>query len=187
MAISHRRLTLERFLELPEEEPPLEFEEGRAEPKMTPRARHSSLQAELIARLLPAARRARARVLPELRVTFGGRSYVPDLSLILIERLPRESDGTIADIVPLAPDIAIEIRSPGQSLSSLIRRCNWYVANGVRLALVVDPDDRSVFLFRPGVPVHVLRGDERIDLGDVLPGFAVTPRRLFASLRVVSA
>lgn len=44
------------------------------------------------------------------------------------------------------PDLIVEIASPGQSISALVRRCLWYVQEGVAVALLVDPDDRSVLV-----------------------------------------
>jgi Uma2 family endonuclease len=78
----------------------------------------------------------------------------------------------------------VEIVSPKQSVNTLIRRYLWCVAHGVRIAVLVDPGDRSVVLFRPGQLPRALRGDDRIDLDDVLPGFRLTAADLFASLRL---
>ena len=51
MAITSTPLTLEQFLALPEEEPPLEFADGVVSQKVSPKTRHSALQAELVERL----------------------------------------------------------------------------------------------------------------------------------------
>src|SRR5579864_1874767 len=79
MTVAPTQLTLEEFLKLPEEEPALEFEDGAVTSKVWPKGRHSTLQAELIERLNQSGRpRKLARAFPELRVTFGGASFVPD-------------------------------------------------------------------------------------------------------------
>jgi Uma2 family endonuclease len=82
------------------------------------------------------------------------------------------------------PDVAIEIVSPRQSVTALVRRCLWYVAKGVRLTLVIDPHDESVLLFRPDTPPIALRGSDAIDLTEVLPEFRLTVEDLFASLYI---
>jgi Uma2 family endonuclease len=69
-------------------------------------------------------------------------------------------------------------------VNALVRRCLWYVANGVALALLVDPADRSVLLFRPDAMPIARSGTEQLDLGDILPSFALTVEELFASLRI---
>jgi Uma2 family endonuclease len=80
------------------------------------------------------------------------------------------------------PDIAIEIVSPGQAVPDLMEKCIWYVKNGVRIALIADPDEEVVYRFRPDALPDILRDDDRIDLDEVLPGFELTVNELFASL-----
>lgn len=184
MTVASERLTLEAFLRLPAEEPPNEFADGVVTPKMSPKGRHAVLQAELIKQLDSCALPGKlARVFPELRVTFGGASYVPDLVLYRWQRVPVEPDGQVANDFFLPPDIAIEIASPEQSITALVRRCLWYVANGVQLALLVDPADQSVLAFRPCRPATAWCGSDRIDLSELLPTCALTVDDLFAALR----
>src|SRR5690242_18087723 len=119
-----RALTLEEFLVLPEQKPELEYEDGEVTQKVSPKARHSVLQsacAEAVDRRY--RRRKVAMAFPELRCTFGGQSYVPDVSVLRWDRIPRTADGRVADDVLWPPDIAIEIVSPGQSVNALVRRC----------------------------------------------------------------
>jgi Uma2 family endonuclease len=53
----------------------------------------------------------------------------------------------------------------------------------VNVALVVDPDDESILVFRAGANPRAVRGAERVDLAEVLPGFELTAEQVFASLR----
>jgi Uma2 family endonuclease len=184
MAVTSAGLTLEEFLRLPEEEPTLEFAEGVVTRKVSPKGRHSTLQGELIKQLDKAGLPRRvARAFPELRATFGGASYVPDVSVYRWERIPRDDRGRVADDFREPPDIAVEIVSPEQSVNGLVRRCLWYVAHGVRVALLVDPADESVLAFRPDRQASAWRGPDRIDLSEVLPDLELTAEQLFASLR----
>ena len=89
------------------------------------------------------------------------------------------------DDVFIAPDIAVEIVSPGQSVTDLLLRCLWYVSNGVRIALLIDPDRQSVVLFRPGSEPIALRDTGTLDLGDVIPEFSLDVADLFARDGVV--
>jgi Uma2 family endonuclease len=142
MAIAHSPITLEQFLALPEEEPALEYEDGRASQKASPKGHHSRLQVSLVVTVNSEYEPARvASAFSELRATFGGRSYVPDVSIYRWERIPRMPDGRIAQNFDLPPDIVVEIVSPGQSVTALVRRCIWYTQNGVVVALLVDPAD----------------------------------------------
>jgi len=183
MAVASRPLTLEAFSKLPEEEPPLEFSDGAATPKMSPTGRHAALQAELVKQLdrsgLPDKL---VRAFPELRVTFGGSSYVPDIAVYRWQRIPVDADGRIADDFREPPDIIIEIASPEQSVNALVRRCLWYVRNSVQFALLVDPADKSVLAFCPDRQATAWRASDRIDLSEILPDFVLTAEQLFASL-----
>ena len=184
MTVASTRLTLEEFLKLPEEEPALEFTDGAVTQKMSPKGRHAALQAELVKQLdrcgLPGKV---ARVFPELRATFGGASCVPDVAVYRWQRIPVDANGRVADDFLEPPDIAIEIASPEQSVNALVRRCLWYVANGVQIALLVDPADESVLAFRPVRQASAWRASDRIDLREVLLDFELTVEQLFASLR----
>ncbi len=185
MAISQRRLTLAEFLELPEQEPPLEFEEGTVVPKVSPRGKHSLLQfafCQLINQFAQPRRLALA--FPELRTSFGGRSVVPDVSVYRWDRIPTDSDNNVANEFSEPPDLAIEIVSPDQSVNALIERCVWYVAHGVKAALLVDPSNRSIVVFRSDHLPSVGRGPDEIDVADVLPGFQLTVERLFAAMTI---
>ena len=183
MVVARSGLTLEQFLALPERKPALEFEDGVITRKVSPKARHGKIQF-VLARIFDAAAPPRTiHVLPEIRFSVPGRSYVPDLGIYLWDRVPVGPDGEIEDDLFTPPGVAVEIVSPKQSVTTLMRKCLWYVANGAKAALLVDPDDKTVFLFRPGGSTQALRGDDPIDLADILPAFRLTPGELFASLR----
>lgn len=183
MAVAPKPLTLEQFLELPQEELSLEFMDGVVTQKVSPKGQHNGLQAELVERLNQAARSSRlARAFPELRATFGGASYVPDVSVYRWDRIPREVSGRIANDFLIPPDITIEIVSPEQSTNALVRRCLWYVAHGIAAALLVDPLDESVLAFRADQEVGDWHARDQIDLTEILPDFELTVEQLFASL-----
>jgi Uma2 family endonuclease len=185
VALPERRLTLEEFLALPEEEPALEFEEGVVTQKVSPQGQHSALQtglAKLVDRLVEPGKRGRA--FTELRVTFGRRSYVPDVVVYRTERIPVDARGRIQNVFTVPPDVAVEIVSPGQSTNRLVRRCLWYVAHGVKAALLLDPSDESILLFRPDQMPRGLGEADEIDLSDVVPGLNLAVRAVFAALLV---
>jgi Uma2 family endonuclease len=124
MAVAPKPLTLEEFIELSEEEPPLEFADGVVTRKVSPKGQHSALQAELVERFNQSARpRKLARAFPELRATFGGASRVPDVAVYRWDRIPRDASGRVANDFSEPPDIAVEIASPEQSANALVRRC----------------------------------------------------------------
>jgi Uma2 family endonuclease len=185
MAIEQQRMTLEEFLALPEEEPALELEaDGTVTQKVSPKGKHSSLQRGLLKLFDGFAEPRRvALALPELRTVFAGAAYVPDVSVYRWERVAWTTEGEVPDDFTEPPDIAIEIVSPGQNVTRLVRRCIWYVEHGVTLALLVDPTDRSVLRFSRGSTTRALHDQDHIDLSDVLPDFQATVEKLFNLLK----
>ena len=180
MTITGRRLTLDEFLALPEAEPALEYADGEVTQKVSPNAWHGKLQF-VIAELLD--RPGVSSAFTETRTTYAGRSFVPDVIAFAWNRTPLDEHGEIPLYVSIPPDVAVEIRSPGQSLREQVERCRWYVANGVRVAPLVDPIERTVRLFRRDGERGPLRGDDVVDVSDVVVGCAFTVNELFAALR----
>ena len=183
MAISQRRLSLEEFLRLPEDEPALELVAGRVTQKVSPKGPHGKLEARL-AWLFDSFGEPDelASSFVETRVSFAGDSLVPDVVVYRWDRIPRDAHGEVAEDFMTAPDIAIEIFSPGQTLRDLVDRCRWFVANGVEISLLIHARQRTVTLFRAGAEPEALTGDARIDLDGVLPGFQLTVNGLFRAL-----
>jgi Uma2 family endonuclease len=185
MAIEEKAPSLEQFLQLPEEEPALEFIDGGVRQKVSPQVWHSRLQVALLDHLNSVAfPKRRALAFSELRSTFAGSSRVPDISVFRWDRISKDDSGRLLKVSLEPPDIVVDIVSPEQSVNSLIQRSLWFVANGVHIALLVDPDDESVIAFLSGEKLTVWRRADRIDLGELLPGFELTVEALFSSLHM---
>jgi Uma2 family endonuclease len=183
MAIARRGLTLEDFLALPEEKPALEYVDGVVMQKVAPLYEHSVLQRQLMLQLeSQLAPRRLGHVFPELRVSFGGRSHVPDLTVYRHERLPRRTPGRRIGELFIPPDLAIEIISPGQSPTKLAQQCQWYVDNGVKVALLVEDRRERIRVFRAGVPPAVQRRGDTIALDEIVPGLRLVVDDVFAAL-----
>jgi Uma2 family endonuclease len=185
MALTER-LTLEQFLRLPEQQPGLEYERGVISQKMPPMARHSRLQVGLCIRFESHGYPEQvATAFSEVRVTWPdeGISYVPDVSAYRVDRVPVDLDGDVSDQLDVLPDVAVEISSPGQGLIRQMERCRWYVAHGIPVVLLVRPERRAIWTFRPGIESGPLQGDDAIDLGDILEGLSFTVAELFGAMR----
>ena len=185
MAITPQTMTLDEFLERYELDPVLEYERGVVTEKMAPTWHHGVLAALLShwinSFVLP---RKLGMAVPELRTTdvASGVSRVPDVSLYTWDRIERDPKAQErASFAP--PDIAIEIASPGQSRRKQIERCQQFVALGTRIALMVDPRTRTIVDVRPRQAERRLRGDDIVDLGEVIPGLSASVNELFAAMR----
>lgn len=174
-----QRMTLEEFLALPEQKPALEYADGMVTQKMAPTPDHIELQAIFRNAFNEVAEQTRlGRTFADIRFRDGDLVQVPDVGFYCRARLRTLPGGRYAPNQGV-PDIAIEIVSPGQSVTSQILKCQRYLALGALIALVVDPDDEVILAFRSGQPLRVLQGDDRIDVDELLPGFMLTVRELF--------
>ena len=182
-AVIFEGLTLEEFLRLPEAKPALEYLDGKVVQKVSPKVTHSVFQRNFLVHLDGHAHARRlGRCYPELRCTFGGRSLVFDLSDFARGRLPRDQQGQFLDDVFLPPDLAVEILSRGQTIRKMTSRLEFCVRSGVRLAWLVQPTKKRVFVFRPGRPNEILEGAVVLSGEDVLPDLTLPLAELFGWL-----
>jgi Uma2 family endonuclease len=169
-------LTLDEFLLLPETKPASEFFAGQILQKPMPQGKHSTVQLDLGGDINGALKRQRiGRAYTELRCTFGGRSIVPDLAVFRWERIPRDPDGEVANSFLVAPDWTIEILSPDQSHSKVVRNILHCLEYGCEMGWLVDPMEKLVFVYfndRPLASFELAMVDAATVLLPV-PGFAV--------------
>jgi Uma2 family endonuclease len=176
-------LTLEQFLLLPEVKPPLEFLQGRVEQKVSPTLPHGAFTTGLASAINQYARPRRlSRAVVEVRCSFGGESFIPDLCVFARGRIPKDSRGQLVEKVFQAPDLAAEVISPGQTLVKLTARLDRCLRKGVRLAWLIQPRRRRVFVFHPGRPRQTLGLGDVLPGDDVLPGFALPLDEMFGWL-----
>jgi Uma2 family endonuclease len=141
-------VALEDFLKLPETKPASEFIDGQIIQKPMPQGKHSTIQGDLVPAINVALKPQRiARAYPELRCTFGGRSTVPDVAVFAWERIPRDDDGKVANVFALAPDWTIEILSPEQSQTKVVRNILHCLSHGTHMGWLIDPEEELVFVY----------------------------------------
>jgi Uma2 family endonuclease len=95
----------------------------------------------------------------------------PDFAFVRSERIP--PGGIPRGFWPGAPDLAIEVLSPDHRYVEIARKVQQYLDAGTRLIWIVEPEDRSVAIHRPGSAMIVFGEDGTIDGEDVLPGFTL--------------
>jgi Uma2 family endonuclease len=106
---------------------------------------------------------------------------IPDVSFLSIEKFPGgRFPGESAP--SLAPDIAIEVLSKGNTAKEMAEKLRDYFAAGARLVWYVDPQKRQVEVFTSPEQRRVVHEHETLDGGDVLPGFEMSLRELFTEL-----
>lgn len=88
------------------------------------------------------------------------------VSYARVPKIPPPQDLTAA------PELVVEVRSPSDRIGELTDKAGEYLRAGVTVVVVVDPEVRSVAVFRDDeLPYRLANGDE-LTLPDVLPGFS---------------
>ena len=80
--------------------------------------------------------------------------------------------------VPELPDIAIEVKSPDDSLKDMRSKARYYLANGTKLVWLVEPQKRFVEVYSLDDEQLLLEG-EMLDGGSVLPDFQMPVSAIF--------
>ena len=111
-------------------------------------------------------------VLDEVRQRVLG----PDVAFVRQERMTQPPQ---PGFFRGAPDLAVEVRSPSNSAREMATKARGYLAAGTRLVWVVDPDRRTVTVYRPDRSPAELALDGYLDGYDVLPGFRVAVAAIF--------
>jgi Uma2 family endonuclease len=92
----------------------------------------------------------------------------PDVSFYSTERIP---EARYATGFWGPPDLAVEITSPSNRASEMQEKVSDYLDAGVRAVWVFDPPTRTVSVYQPDGSARLLRGEDVLEGGDVLPGF----------------
>ena len=145
---SSKSISLKDFLDLPETKPAKEYIKGEIIQKPMPKGKHSTIQTELSTAINITLKSNKvARAFSELRCTFSDRSIIPDISILRWNNIPRDNNGEIADSFYIAPDWVIEILSPEQSQTKVVKNILYCLDNGTEIGWLIDPNDKSVFIY----------------------------------------
>ena len=91
----------------------------------------------------------------------------------------------IADIVEVAPELAIEILSPQQSPTKVIKKITHCLTYGSQLGWLIDPKERTVLVFRPAKAIEILEAPAaQLPMPEVLSQLELTVKTLFGWLQV---
>jgi Uma2 family endonuclease len=72
------------------------------------------------------------------------------------------------------------VLSPDDTPAAIRAKIDEYLSQGVTLVVIIDPDAKTVTSCRRLLPSVTHRsGDERLDLGDVIPGFSCSLDEIF--------
>ncbi|HEY2942234.1 MAG TPA: Uma2 family endonuclease [Vicinamibacteria bacterium] len=166
-----RAATEEDLLAMPKDGQKYELVDG--EIRVSPAGdRHSYVGAQLVALLVAFVKQHRLGYVMGADAGFRLPSKnvrSPDASFVASGRFPR--DEVPDDFGSLAPDLAVEVLSPGDRPRYVLDKVGEYLEAGVRLVWVIDPRKGTATVYRSLSDVRKLGAEDSFDGEDVLPGF----------------
>jgi Uma2 family endonuclease len=101
----------------------------------------------------------------------------PDVSFIRREEFERL--GMTKKFWPGAPDLAVEVMSPGDSVRGTDEKARAWLSYGTRMVWVVNPKQRMVSVYRPDVDIVFLTENNVVEGHEVVPGFRCYVSEIF--------
>lgn len=111
----------------------------------------------------------------------SGDVLCPDISFVSSDRLAvlgRRPAGFFLG----APDLAIEVISPGERKGAIERKLQLYFDNGARLAWLIDARHQTVAVYQSATQMLTLKPGDFLEGGTVVPDFRFAVERVFAGL-----
>ena len=103
----------------------------------------------------------------------------PDVAWIASGRIPEGTQG----YPELAPDLAIEVKSPSNSNAEMGEKASMWLAYGTQQVWILNPENNTVIVRRGYSSPVFLSENDVLEGGDLLPGFSVEVWRLFRRQR----
>lgn len=103
----------------------------------------------------------------------------PDIGFVSKERLSRI--GIPKNFFPEAPDAAVEVLSPGDTVNEVDDKVQEWLTAGCLLVWVVNPRQKVVTVYRSNAKPIILTATDYLDGGDVIPGFRMLVGEIFVA------
>jgi Uma2 family endonuclease len=101
----------------------------------------------------------------------------PDIAFVSMQRIQAAS--RIQGYRSGAPDLAVEVLSPGNTKREMSEKVKDYFAAGARLVWIVNPKLKTVIVYRSLTDIMTLTEKDTLDGGEVIPGFQYSITELF--------
>jgi Uma2 family endonuclease len=109
-----------------------------------------------------------------------GSTLSPDASWISKAQLRKFTREQRKRFLPICPEFLVEVRSESDNLTTLQAKMEIWIANGAKLAWLIDPYARTITVYRPQVQPEVLEKPDSIEASEPVAGFRLTTSRLWA-------
>ncbi len=109
----------------------------------------------------------------------NGATRSPDASWIKHERWEALTPQEQEKFSLIAPDFVIELRSSTDTLTELQAKMAEYITNGVRLGWLLNPQEQTAYVYRPGAEVETFEQAREISGEPELPGFILNLQEIW--------
>ncbi|MEO0824071.1 MAG: Uma2 family endonuclease [Cyanobacteria bacterium J06642_9] len=109
----------------------------------------------------------------------NGATRSPDAAWLQEPRWQQLTPAQRQAFLPLCPDFAIELKSPSDDLSDLRQKFQEYLANGLQLGWLINPENSTVEIYRPDTPYTSVTNPNRLSADPLLPGFTMAFDEIF--------
>jgi Uma2 family endonuclease len=109
----------------------------------------------------------------------NGATRSPDASWIKLERWNTLTEKQKASFAPICPDFVIELRSASDTVSSLQKKMEEYIANGTVLGWLIDRQNRKVYIYRPNQEPKILNDPQTVSGEPELSGFQLVMAKIW--------
>jgi Uma2 family endonuclease len=103
----------------------------------------------------------------------NGARRSPDAAWVSKHRVKDLDPATLNRYWRMCPDFVIELRSETDRLRTLREKMLEWLANGAQLAWLIDPDTRSVEVYRPGSEPETIANASQIAATGPVQGFVL--------------
>lgn len=172
-------LSLDQFEKLPDDGMFHELDEGELISMAPTSEGHGDIEAEIVTQL-----RLHVKQQSLGKVYCGDMGFrldedtvrAPDVAFVRKERLGARDRTRYFDG---APDLAVEIFSPSDSVPQLMRKVRQYLRAGSHTVWVVYPETKEMQVFEAAGADRILRAGDLLDAPELLPGFSIPVSALF--------
>jgi Uma2 family endonuclease len=182
MSVTHQLVTADELLHIPDDGFRYELVQGELR-KMAPAGHeHGSTTINIT---LPLGQYVRDHELGKVYAAETGFKLAtdpdtvraPDVAFVSSERVEAAAD--VKGYWPGAPDLAVEVISPGDLYTEVDEKVTDWLNAGTRMVIVVNPRKRSVTVYHSASDIKILNENDTLEGGDVVPGWAMPVREIF--------
>jgi Uma2 family endonuclease len=181
MSATIKAMTAEDLLRMPDDGFRYELVRGELR-KITPAGqRHGKIAATITASLVQHVIANKLGAVYAAETGFQLRPdhvRAPDVAFVRRDRVERVGD--VEGFWPGAPDLAVEVISPGDTYGEVEEKVMDWLEAGTPMVIIVNPRKRAVTIYRSLTAIVILTENEIVEGQDIVPGWSLKVSALFA-------